>query len=871
VIPPPTVVPDTSTGPWDTNQTRNVITNNVNTGDSAAAGTTLAAGSVRLCAPTDTAPNCTIDASGSVVIANQGTYTVDPTTGVVTFDPLPTFKGTATAVTYSVTDALGQKSSTTYTPTISAPPAPAADPETTTGIKGAAQTIDLLPGDTTFDPAITLDPASVKLCGISPAEVMPNCTQSSLTVSGVGTYSVSNGVMTFTPEPNYTGTTSPVSYQVTDSLGGKATSTYTPTVIPPPTVVPDTSTGPWDTNQTRNVITNNVNTGDSAAAGTTLAAGSVRLCAPTDTAPNCTVDASGSVVIANQGTYTVDPATGVVTFDPLPTFTGTATPVTYSVTDALGQKSSTTYTPTVTAPAISATPDRKVVVPGGTVTFTPITGAGGLATGTQLLTSGANDTCLYAATVQIATIGTTSPACDADNVITVAGVGTFTLDPATGIVTFVADPAATPGVKPSVTYMVTDVTGQTATSTLTPIIPPVPVASPDASSGVQGATQILSLSGNDNPGGGASISLTPASIFLCAANQPPPDCAATTVTVPGEGVYTVGNTGLITFVPEPNFIGVATAVGYQIPDNLGQKAYSTLQVTVVPAPAPQANPDTGSAAYNQPVTLSPWLNDIAGAVPAGSTVAAPSIVANSIKLCGSDDPATNNVDESLAPNCNATTLTTVEGTYVVDSGTGKVVFTPVTGFVGTVANPPMYQIWNNYAGVGGAKYTTSLLVPTIAPPGAPVASVDITSTKPGISVIVNPVLNDTPGYAALNPLTIKLCGQGELAPTCSQMQVTTIDGTYVVDPDTGKVMFTPRDGFTGKATLPYVITDMLGMVANSNIIITVEDAAKVVPVVHKKKTGLAQTGGHRPDLLALFALLAFAAAGGLRMASRRKA
>jgi LPXTG-motif cell wall-anchored protein len=59
----------------------------------------------------------------------------------------------------------------------------------------------------------------------------------------------------------------------------------------------------------------------------------------------------------------------------------------------------------------------------------------------------------------------------------------------------------------------------------------------------------------------------------------------------------------------------------------------------------------------------------------------------------------------------------------------------------------------------------------------------------------------------------------------------------------------------------------MGMVANANLIITVEDTA-VVPTP-KKKTGLAKTGGTRPDVLFILGLIAIAAAGGLRVLSRK--
>jgi CshA-type fibril repeat protein len=703
--------------------------------------------------------------------------------------------------------------------------------------------------------------------------------------------------MTFTPEPNYVGTPPAVVYQVTDSVGGKASSTYTPTVIAPPTLVPDTSSGPWDTNQTRDVVSNSVNTSDSAGIGTSLEDGSIRLCAPTDTAPNCTVDAAGEVVIANQGTYKINPSTNIIIFDPLPTFTGTATPITYSVTDALGQEASTTYTPTVTAPPVpTASPDTVELLPGQSKVFSSIFDGTTGDTDQALATKGAGAPDLTNSTVCLLTPGTTT--CDADGIVTISGEGTYTLDSTTGIVTYAALSTATPGAKAPVTYKITDDLGRSVTNTLTPTITPTPVANPDFSTGVQGAIQTLSPVGNDRPGGGASTELfpdtriqIPSGVFLCAANQPPPDCAATSVIVNDAnnvrlGVLTVADSGLVTFIPEPDFIGTTPPIGYQIPDNLGQKAYSTITITVVPPPAPAATIDTGSAEYNKPVTLKPWINDAPGTRPDnslrqdGTPYPAPSLVATSIKLC--DDNSTFVAMSGTPADCTATKVKTVEGTYEVNATTGEVVFTPnpnmvdpITGlatgkgFVGTVKYPPTYQIWNNWTGLGGAKSATALLVPTIAPPGAPAATVDVTRTKPGTSVVLNPVSNDKPGTAALDPTTIRLCGTNEISPACTQMSVTTLDGLYVVEPTTGMVTFTPRDGFTGQATIPYIIMDGLGMLANANLIITVEDTA-VVPVVKKTKVGLAKTGGTRPDLLLLLGLVAIASAGGLRVLGRKK-
>jgi CshA-type fibril repeat protein len=883
IYPKPTADDDTSSGAYDTNQSITPFSN-----DDNVPGQQL--GSLVLCGnnPVQTPNSCNYTSLNTP----DGVYTVVGNT--VVFNPDPDFAGPATVpVRYQAKDDMNQFVNAWITPTVLDPADPITDPETTSGAKGATQTINLLDGDTTAGVAIDLVPGSVVLsCTIGVA----NCSvaNNKVTITGVGTYEIdpaNPGFMLFTPEANFTGTSPSVTYTVTDSMGGTGSNTYTPTVIPPPILVADTSTGAWDNNQTRNVVTNNVNSSDSAASGTTLAAGSVRLCALTDTAPDCTVTSGGSVVIANQGTYTLDPATGIVTFDPLPTFTGTATSVTYSVTDALGQKSSTTYTPTVTVPpAPTATPDTVELIPGQSKVFSSIFDGQTGDADPALATKGAGAPDLTNSSVCLLTPGTTS--CDADGIVTIPGEGTYTLNPTTGIVTYAALSSATPGAKTPVTYQITDGLNRSVSSTLTPTITPPPVANPDFSTGVQGAIQTLSPVGNDRPGGGASTELfpdtraqIPSGVFLCAANQPPPDCAASTVTVTDPvtnatlGVLTVAASGLVTFTPEPNFIGTTPPIGYQIPDNLGQKAYSTITITVLPPPAPSAVIDTGSAEYNKPVTLRPWINDSAGAVPAGSSLAAPNLVATSIKLC--DDNSTFVAFSGTPADCTATKVRTVEGTYEVSPTTGEVIFTPnpnmidpITGlptgkgFVGTVTYPPTYQIWNNWTGLGGVKSATSLLVPTIAPPGAPAATVDITKTKPGTSVVLNPVANDKPGTAALDPTTIRLCGAGEISPSCTQMSVTTLDGLYVVEPTTGQVTFTPRDGFTGQATIPYVIMDGLGMMANANLIITVEDTA-IVPVAKKTKVGLAKTGGTRPDLLLLLGLVAIAGAGGLRVASRK--
>ena len=83
----------------------------------------------------------------TVTVSGEGTYTIDPTTGAVTFTPEPDFVGKAKGVkvqaTATITNAKGETSTITaeasYTPTVKSA-APTAKPATSKDIQGATQT-----------------------------------------------------------------------------------------------------------------------------------------------------------------------------------------------------------------------------------------------------------------------------------------------------------------------------------------------------------------------------------------------------------------------------------------------------------------------------------------------------------------------------------------------------------------------------------------------------------------------------------------------------------------------------------------------------------------------------------------------------------
>jgi CshA-type fibril repeat protein len=694
-LPPvPTASPEAISDAYDTNQTYTPLSNDT----PGVVSFPLLATTVLLCGPGQTAPACD---KTTLTVTGEGTYTVDPATGEVAFDPLPTFTGTATPVSYQAKDSLNRSATSTITPTVGLPPAPAASPEAITDAYDTNQTYTPLSNDAPGVVSFPLLATTVLLCATN--QTAPNCTLTSLTTPNEGTYTVnSDGTVVFDPLPTFTGTATPVLYQAKDSLNRTVTSTITPTVTAPPiTAVDDVSRNAFDTNQIISPLSNDVPSAPWNPA-------TVRLCDTGETAPGCTLT---TLTVDDEGIYTVN-SNGTVTFNPEPTFTGTATPVVYQATDILGRTATANITPTVDPPARpTASPETKLLLPGATAVFTRVVGMSALATGAGLQTGPTNGPCLVDPSTN--TCGTT---------VTIQDEGTWTIDQTTGIATFAALETISVGTKTPVVYKVTDVLGQTATSTLTPIIPPPPSAQDDAITTNYDVTQTYTAFTNDTFSSIAPV--VASSLRLCASVSDTNTCTATTLVVPNEGTFTVNSDGTVTFDPLPTFVGTATPVRYQANDIAGQTVTATLNPTVLPPPLPSASLDTASAREGRSITFTPWLNDSPGPVGvlAGETL---SFVPTSLRLCplGTVAKAGVIVVPTAIPTCTLTRLKTKDGTYTVNTRTGKVSFKHRKGFVGTAVEPVMYQLANTWKGPFGAAYTTAQLIPTIVPSRIPAASV----------------------------------------------------------------------------------------------------------------------------------------------------
>ena len=175
------------------------------------------------------------------------------------------------------------------------------------------------------------------------------------TVDGVGTYTVApDGTVTFTPVPSFVGKAPAVTVVREDKNGTKASATYTPTVTPvTPAATPAESVAPQGIVQTGTVT---------FTAGNPVAPINKETITLLDEngKPAESVDAKspeGKVV----GKYTVDKATGVVTFTPTDkSYSGDVVPVKVQAKDANGTTVETTYTPKITPVAPTADPAESI-------------------------------------------------------------------------------------------------------------------------------------------------------------------------------------------------------------------------------------------------------------------------------------------------------------------------------------------------------------------------------------------------------------------------------------------------------------------------------------------------------------------------------
>ncbi|WP_270285405.1 CshA/CshB family fibrillar adhesin-related protein [Streptococcus koreensis] len=666
----------------------------------------------------DPATGLTTDAP-SVTVEGEGTYTINPTTGEVTFTPEPSFTGTAKGVEVTLSAPVGRnkdgkvqkeyiKTATAkYTPTVVGV-TPTATPAETKDIQGATQT-----GKPEFKGGTVEVNGVEKTVPINedvPATFDDGSTTK--TVEGVGTFTVAaDGTVTFVPEKSFVGTAPAVTVVREDKNGTKASATYTPTVVG----VTPTAT-PAETKD----IQGATQTGKPEFKGGTVEVNGVEKTVPiNEDVPATFDDGSTTKTVEGVGKFTVA-ADGTVTFVPEPNFVGTAPAVTVVREDKNGTKASATYTPTVVGVTPTATPAETTDIQGATQTGKPEFKGG---------------------TVEVNGVEKTVPIKedvpatfdDGSTTKTVEGVGTYTVAP-DGTVTFVPEKSFV-GTAPAVTVVREDKNGTKASATYTPTVTPVkPTATPAETTDIQGATQ------TGKPEFTAGDSRVPINEDVPATF----DDGSTTKTVEGVGTFTVAADGTVTFVPEKSFVGTAPAVTVVREDKNGTKASATYTPTVTPV-TPTATPAE--------------TTDIQGATQTGK----PEFTAGDSRVPINEDvPATFD---------DGSTTKTVEGvgTYTV-AADGTVTFVPEKSFVGTA--PAVTVVREDKNGTkASATYT-----PTVTPV-TPTAE-DATSTdKQGQTQTGKPTF--TPGNENV-PMDDDTPATFEDGSTTKTVEG---EGTYTVAPD----------------------------------------------------------------------------------------
>ncbi|MBK5126152.1 YSIRK-type signal peptide-containing protein [Streptococcus parasanguinis] len=680
----------------------------------------------------------------TVTVAGEGSYTIDPTTGAVTFTPEKDFVGTAKGVTVqataTITNANGKTatitSDATYTPTV-VPAVPTANPATSKDIQGATQTGTPTFAGTTVqvngeDKAITIKDNSYTLLDKDGNEVSttPAYAADGTTVIGNFTIDPANGQVTFTPtDKSYTGAVTPAKVQAESSNGIKVDTTYTPEIVP---VTPTATSA-----ETKDVQGATQTGKPEFKGGTVTVDGVEKTVEINEDVPAKFDDGSTTKTVEGVGTYTVA-SDGTVTFVPEKSFVGTAPAVTVVREDKNGSKASATYTPTVLPVTPTATPAETTDIQGATQKGKPEFKGG------TVTVDGVEKT---------VEINEDVPATfdDGSTTKTVEGVGTYTVA-ADGTVTFVPEKSFT-GKAPAVTVVREDKNGTKASATYTPTVTPVtPTATPAETTDIQGATQ------TGKPVFTEGDSRVPMNDDVPATF----DDGSTTKTVDGVGTYTVAADGTVTFVPEKSFTGKAPAVTVVREDKNGTKASATYTPTVTPV-TPTATPVETTGKQGQTQTGKPVFTEGNSRVPMNDDVPATF-----------DDGSTTKTVDGV-------------GTYTV-AADGTVTFVPEKSFTGKA--PAVTVVREDKNGTkASATYT-----PTVTPV-TPTATPAESTGPQGLVQTGTVTFTEGDEVAPINKDSITLLdenGQPAASVVAKSPEGKEI-GTFTVDKDTGVVTFTPTD------------------------------------------------------------------------------
>ncbi|MDA0177146.1 tandem-95 repeat protein [Mesoflavibacter profundi] len=781
----------------------------------------------------DTDPDGTLDAStvniitagatdsdgdgdnDTLVVAGEGTWTVDNTTGAVTFTPEVGFTGDPTPIAYTVEDNDGNVSNASTISLDYDAQTPITQDDTITGLTtNTAAVVDPFADNGNgidTDPDGTLDASTVNIITAGATDSDGDGDNDTLVVAGEGTWTVDNttGAVTFTPEVGFTGDPTPIAYTVEDNDGNVSNASTISLDYDAQTPITQDDTITGLTTNTAAVVdpfADNGNGIDTDPDGT-LDASTVNII----TAGATDSDGDGdndTLVVAGEGTWTVDNTTGAVTFTPEVGFTGDPTPIAYTVEDNDGNVSNAS---TISLDYDAQTPITQDDTITGLTTNTAAVVDPFADNGNGIDTD--PDGTLDASTVNIITAGATDSDGDGDNdTLVVAGEGTWTVDNTTGAVTFTPEVGFTGDPTP-IAYTVEDNDGNVSNASTISLDydAQTPITQDDTITGLTTNTAAVVDPFADNGNGidtdpDGTLDASTVNIITAGATDSDGDGDNDTLVVAGEGTWTVDNTtGAVTFTPEVGFTGDPTPIAYTVEDNDGNVSNASTISLDYDAQTPITQDDTITGlTTNTAAVVDPFADNGNGidTDPDGT------LDASTVNII------TAGATDSDGDGDNDTLVVAGEGTWTVDNTTGAVTFTPEVGFTGD-PTPIAYTVEDNDGNVSNAS-TISLDYDA----QTPIAINDTASTEPGISIVIPILNNDNDPDGTIEDTTVDL---DPLTP--GQQSTITVpgEGTYTDNGD-GTITFTPDPTFTGTTTpISYTVEDNDGNVSNTaTITVTVD-------------------------------------------------
>jgi CshA-type fibril repeat protein len=457
----------------------------------------------------------------------------------LTYDPTGTSNGTDT-FTFTAIDNNGAEDATdaTITIPIMAIPPVALDDADLYNAFGTNGVVNILQNDTlsTGSAATTLN-ASVDINPSTPS------LDNTLTVSGEGTYTynLSNGQVTFVPEPGLTGNPAPINYILIDNnTGQRDTASIVITYAGFPNALNDE-----DLNNLPGVV-GVVN----ALSNDTLSTGAIA------NTSNASIDLNPLTptvdhifTVTGEGTYQYNLSTGIVTFIPDNGLVGNPTPINYNLIELTsGFTDMATITMTYLLPVIAVN-DTSVISPiGANVTLNIVSN--------DTLSNGA------AATPSEVFVDINLSTPGDQNSLVVSGEGIWSYNSTTGEITFDPEPGFVNNPTP-IRYILTEaLTGllDTARINIRYGVPPIANRDADLINQPQTST-VINLLVND-----LLSNLSAATPSLVEVDLEPTAAGIqTSVLVPGEGnyVYNTSN-GNLTFTPAIGYYSNPTPLIYRL-------------------------------------------------------------------------------------------------------------------------------------------------------------------------------------------------------------------------------------------------------------------------------------------------------------------